>query len=95
MKKRAMKKWIPKNTMYCYKIIRRNSDGSFKIIPCPWFKYLRTVQDSIAQKQTNGDIKLVPTKRRVYICRYTGITTEEDCCLYDDCKVCGVKEPKF
>jgi hypothetical protein len=34
--------------------------------------------------------KLSPIKLAVYICKFTGINTDEDACLFDDCKVCGV-----
>ncbi|WP_061328849.1 hypothetical protein [Clostridium botulinum] len=33
MKKRAMKKWIPKHTAYCY--IYKNN----KSIPCKWYRF--------------------------------------------------------
>lgn len=39
MKKRAMKKWIPKNTLYCYEFVSLNENGyGYKVKPCKWFK---------------------------------------------------------
>ena len=92
MKKRVMKKWIPKNTMYCYKIKSRNSDGSFKVEYCKHFGYLRTIRDFITSPE---GVRLMAVDKKVYICKFTGITTEDDFCLYDSCKVCGAGEPKF
>ena len=77
MKKRAMKKWIPKNTHYCYKI----NYGKLKqymiekrigipVIRCKWYEWL--------PNDNNG-------------CKYVGFKGF-DLCLYDQCKICGVSE---
>lgn len=40
MKKKKMKKWIPKNTMYCYKFIGLLPGGfGHRIKTCPWYRY--------------------------------------------------------
>jgi len=84
MNRRQAKKLIPKKTMYCYKIIERIG-RAFRTKHCPHFRYMKDIDTMI---DVNG--KLSPIKSAVYICKFTGVTTEEDACLYDDCKVCGV-----
>lgn len=43
MKKKKMKKWIPKNTEYCYEflspIIENCHIRGYNIKPCPWYKF--------------------------------------------------------
>ena len=99
MKKRAMKKWIPKNTHYCYQFKRvvRDTEGKPWIITstCRNYVYFKAVDDEVCIPNSNGDMEYHPVKRAVYRCRYTGITTEEDYLLDDQCKVCGEKEPRF
>lgn len=86
MKKRAMKKYIPRNTHYCY--------GGFKSNKCGLpvrsgycknlvFKGIRTDFYIWDEKEEN------PLKRPIYKCRYTG--TEP----MDDCKDCCVGYPKY
>lgn len=36
MKKRAMKKWIPKNECYCYNLVKKK--GKVKIEVCKWYR---------------------------------------------------------
>jgi len=91
MKKRVMKKYIPRNTMYCYKIVGVYEQVGYTVKYCKNFKYLKTVKDFIEIPQKDGSFKRAEVSRPVYICRYTGVTTEEDCCLYDDCKVCEIE----
>lgn len=38
MKRRAMKKWIPKYTPYCYKIKAIIPGGGVKVKYCKWYK---------------------------------------------------------
>jgi len=84
MNRRQAKKLIPKNTMYCYKIIKLVG-RTLNTKHCPHLVYSECIDDMI---ETCGELK--PVKRPIYVCRFTGINTEEDACLYDDCKVCGV-----
>lgn len=39
MKKRSMKKWIPKNQCYCYNIIEKGKDGKLKTETCKWHRF--------------------------------------------------------
>ncbi|QUH21804.1 hypothetical protein [Alkaliphilus sp. B6464] len=86
MKKRAMKKYIPKNTDYCYSIIGGSTDGKRLVIkPCKNRIY-RGVK--VYKGVYNGEsyVERIPT----YKCRYTGISNVNDACFYDRCKCCGV-----
>lgn len=83
MKKRAMKKWIPKNTSYCYETIgfvKQNGTDLplFQVKYCPWYeskmKYDKKYQEHYRESH----------------CRYTGIT--DIILLNDSCKVCGIKD---
>jgi hypothetical protein len=83
MKKRAMKKWIPENTIYCYKTTGYvpQSEGKLpylKVEYCPWYR-----------SKVKYDAKYKEYYRESY-CRYTGIT--DIILLNDCCKVCGLKE---
>lgn len=45
MKKRAMKKYIPKDTSYCYKFLKLHEDGwGYDIKPCPWYKRINSLK---------------------------------------------------
>ena len=92
MKKRAMKKYIPKNTPYCYSW----KHGKRKF--CPWRKYIKTI------KLDKTNCEFIDTceddcwsqpefccKVRVYRCEYLGYTdTKEESLLWDACKECKV-----
>ena len=103
MKKRAMKKWIPKNTIYC--------DG------CKWRKYIKTrfLHKNPEELKVHG-LKNVVVERckyadecegkcwtneqtrcytEVWRCEYMGYTDyDQDSLLWDGCKECGVYMPK-
>jgi len=87
MKKRAMKKWIPKNTIYCY--------------DCKWWKFIKVIElNRYNINCPNNDCKdkdkcwtTPSTSCRVKVCRceYLGYTdSNEDSLLWDRCKECGV-----
>lgn len=105
MKKRAMKKWIPKDTIYC---------GD-----CKWLKYMETrilhknpnaleiidkyMPGTTVQKCQHSDIcesdcwttSQTHCKVEVWRCEYMGLTDyEQDSLLWDGCKECGVHMPK-
>ena len=94
MKKRAMKKWIPKDTIYCH------GRGTKKSPYCKWLKYITTIYhdentcefSKECQSMTEGKgCSHCPT--RVYKCEYMNyIDWDEDSLLWDECKECGVKE---
>jgi hypothetical protein len=96
MKKRAMKKWIPKNTPYCY------TYKHDKEIPCPWRKYIKTIYYNKDERncpyndtcESNDKCWIdyrYSCKVRVYRCEYLGYTDyEEDSLLWDACKECKV-----
>lgn len=89
MKKRVMKKWIPKNTDYCYKAIGVRKDGKgIKVVYCRnlIFKGIKTFTG-----EYNGE----PYEEHipVYKCRYTGLRNVDDFCLLDDCKCCNIGLP--
>ena len=99
MKKRAMKKWIPKNTMYC--------DG------CKWLRYIKTiylhknpkklklldVPNVVVEKCQHAEecndecwtSDMTRCHKEVWRCEYLGFTDyEQDSLLLDGCKECGV-----
>lgn len=88
MKKRVMKKYIPKHTMYC---------GD-----CRWRKHISTIKlhrDTGCQHKNTCDSncwsKDLQTHciNRIYRCEYLGYTDyEEESLLWDGCKECGVSE---
>jgi len=84
MKKRSMKKYIPRNTDYCYK---RNGTN---VECCKNRMYLgvRTYKGVFEGKHWKEEI---PT----YKCRYTGILNVDDPCFADMCKCCEVGHPDF
>lgn len=76
MKKRAMKKWIPKNTVYCYESLKPKNDGTFAVAyvrHCKWRK----------RKKHNGEYEI--------FCEYLKKFDSEISCglLWDACKECG------
>ena len=107
MKKRAMKKWIPKDTDYC---------GS-----CKWRRYIKTIfwharplttqlsppeegcewtQCDISKEcESNQRCWMGATEScfvHVYRCEYLGLTdTIGDTLLWDGCKECDEHMPKW
>ena len=85
MKKRAMKKWIPKNTCYCY--------GN-KLVSCKWHKSLGI---NILNKETCEYAELCDTCHncdcKITKCEYLNYTDfEEETHLWDQCKECNVSD---
>lgn len=87
MKKRAMKKWIPKGTPYCNN--------------CKWHKYIKTIKyhrDTYCPHAKECEEKCWTTFNtschvNVYRCEYLKYTDwNEDSLLWDGCKECGVSE---
>lgn len=95
MKKRAMKKWIPRGTPYCYKTIKTNEEGMpYRADYCRnlVFDHFEKITVKAPAEGGSKGTKEVVIKNPVYRCRYTGIKTSEDLCLYDDVKVCGISD---
>jgi len=94
MKKRAMKKYIPKNTLYCYTYKKG------KGIPCPWRRYIKTInldKSSCEHADTCKDMCWssfeTSCRIKVYECKYLGyIDYKEDSLLWDACKECRVSK---
>lgn len=103
MKKRVMKKWIPKDTIYC--------NG------CKWRKYIKTrFLHKNPEELKVHSLKNVVFERceyadecegkcwtneqtrcytEVWRCEYMGYTDyDQDSLLWDGCKECGVHMPK-
>ena len=84
MKKRAMKKWIPKGS-HCY-----DSKGG-----CKWLRSLGYIEHNRfnCEYASTCDNKVCNCKTIIMRCDYLGITDEnEDTLLWDACKECCVKE---
>ena len=99
MKKRAMKKYIPYGD-YCYGRITKVLDSGRRIQITGLCKNLvcsHTVEDFMVVPKEMGSRETmeVPCERRIYKCRYTGVKSDEDACLYDQCKICGIKESNY
>ena len=75
MKKRSMKKWIPKGTPYCYAALKpiKGSHGVRYVGHCPW-RVIRTRTD---ENRTHKE----------YFCLYTGEFDQG--LLWDAVKECG------
>ena len=91
MKKRAMKKWIPKRTQYCY------NDK----VECKWRKYIKTIKYHRDTKCSYSDTcnEECWTKGnnscqiKVYRCEFLNYTDwNEDSLIWDKCKECGQSE---
>lgn len=105
MKKRAMKKWIPKNTAYC--------------LGCKWHRYIKTLylhasptttksihpseytwslcnyRDDCEGKARCWTTPEYSCSKNVYRCEYLGITDfNKDTLLWDGCKECNEHMPK-
>ena len=93
MKKRAMKKWIPKNTLYCgnckwrkfIKIIYYNKDER----NCP---HTDTCDSGIKNECWTSGYNSCQV--RVYGCKYLGYTDwKQNSLLWDGCKECDTGYP--
>jgi hypothetical protein len=95
MKKRAMKKYIPKETNYCH------GNGTKKSPYCKWLKYITTIKlhrdtgceyaDTCNEKYWSNSRN--SCRNRVYRCEYLNYTDwTEDSLLWDACKECGIHE---
>jgi hypothetical protein len=84
-----MKKYIPKNTLYC---------GN-----CPWRRYIKTIYYNKNERNCpydeceNSNICWTSAQTscrvRVYKCEYLNYTDwEEESLLWDGCKECGISE---
>lgn len=103
MKKRAMKKWIPKNTIYCCnckwrryiktKILHKNPD-ELKAINFPHV----VIEKCEFADECNRDCWTTEQTRcrnEVWRCEYMGYTDyNQDSLLWDGYKECGVHMPK-
>jgi len=93
LKKRAMKKYIPKDTMYCYQRLSppKYENGklvTLKIKQCPWRTYYGTrhVSGEYKGKHYEEDIP-------VFGCKYLGyVDYDQESLLWDGCKECSEKE---
>jgi hypothetical protein len=82
-----MKKWIPKNTIYCY-----DYNGL-----CKWHKYIKTVKLNKSNCESANTCKHecwsspnTSCKIKIYKCEYLNFTDwNEDSYLWDQCKECG------
>ena len=93
MKKRAMKKWIPRG-VYCY------GNGTKKYPSCKWRKHITSIKknklnceyanectEECWSKPNNSCYSLV------YKCEYMKyIDWKQESLLWDSCKECGAKE---
>ena len=93
MKKKAMKKWIPKGH-YCYGIRQNKTKGK----KCKWFKHIKTIindeKTCIYAKECLEEYGMCyHCPKFIYRCEYLKYTdTEQESLLWDSCKECGVKE---
>lgn len=97
MKKRAMKKYIPRDTYYCYKLIRFNKDSTPpRSYYCKNLVFDHVCYDTMIFPKEIGSSEIIekPCTWNIYRCRYAGRTTLEDASLYDNCKCCEVGHPK-
>ncbi|MBY6846701.1 hypothetical protein HYI19_18070 [Clostridium botulinum] len=86
MKKRAMKKYIPRDTDYCYKSFKFNKCGiPIRTNYCKNLQFKGFETDYYIEDKN----KEKPIKLPVYRCRYTN--TEP----LDDCKDCYVGIPEY
>lgn len=98
MKKRAMKKWIPKNTIYCKDCKWRRFLGTFKCHMNPpnekgWVK-CNVSSGCVPTDCWDGD-EITKCRLHIYRCDYLGYTdAEQRSLLWDGCKECGVHYPK-
>ena len=81
MKKRAMKKWIPKNTVYCYEHLERINRDSWGM------KYVGHCKWRVRKKHKPDEYGI----EEEWFCKYLGRFDSELGCglLWDACKECG------
>lgn len=79
MKKRAMKKYIPKNTLYCYSV--KYTNGKRIIIPCKWWS-----KNKNKNKQENGYCSYL---------KVGDWQEKGTCLLWDQCKECSISEKEL
>jgi len=86
-----MKKWIPKDTCYCYKLLDvitsydENIMPRLKIKKCKWHKYIgkNTLTGTYDGEEYSETVS-------VYRCEYLGLTdSDKSSLLWDQCKECG------
>ena len=93
MKKRAMKKWIPKG-IYCH------GNGTKKYPNCKWRKYCGTVKrdktNCESADRCNEECWTKPNNscyNIIYRCEYLKYTDfRQDSLLWDACKECDIKD---
>ena len=93
MKKRAMKKWIPRG-IYCH------GNGTKKYPNCKWRKHIATIKKDKSNCEyafvCNEECWSKPSNscyNLVYKCEYMKyIDWTQDSLLWDACKECGVKD---
>lgn len=76
MKKRAMKKYIPKNTLYCYTV--KYVNGKRKVTPCKYWSL-----NNNKPEQSNGYCKFL---------KAGDWEDNGTLLLWDQCKECGVSD---
>lgn len=96
MKKRAMKKWIPKDTCYCGNCKWRHFLGEIKHHKNPpnekGWEVCQYANECAKECHSGGSTNCAAL---VYRCDYLGLTDkEQDSLLWDGCKECGVHYPK-
>ena len=87
MKKRAMKKWIPKG-IYCH------GNDTKKSPYCKWHKFLgiKTLTKDNC-KFSNECKQCKNCKISIYKCEYLNyIDYQQETLLFDQCKICDIKE---
>lgn len=93
MKKRTMKKWIPKG-MYCH------GSGTKKNSYCKWRKYITIIKrdkSNCKHAKTCEDICWTrpdnSCRNVIYRCEYLKYTDfTQESLLWDACKECGIKD---
>jgi len=93
MKKRAMKKWIPKGA-YCH------GKWTKKYPNCKWRKYITTIKMNKSNCEYSNECKEECWSKPnnscyhvVYKCEYMKyIDWTQDSLLWDACKECGIKD---
>lgn len=92
-----MKKWIPRNTPYCYSSIKFDDTGMpHRDNYCRNLVLDHYCDDVMVIPDNSGSAsKEIPYRWPVYRCRYTGATTLEDSYLFDNVKICGIGEPDY
>lgn len=105
MKKRAMKKWIPKDTIYCWnckwrkyiktRFLHKNPTSSINHVlfsPKVSIEKCEYADECKDECWTNGQTSCYV---EVWRCEYMGYTDyNQDSLLWDGCKECGVHMPK-